>query len=69
MTQNQEALPPDLPEFARSLIKLENDGDIAHHPDGKGRSVGWPIDVLMIKQSNGPHWYQRQPESQCPELP
>lgn len=69
MVKNHESLPADVPEFARQLIKLEIDGNIARHPDGKGRSVGWPIDVLVINQSNGPHWYRRQVESQCPELP
>jgi hypothetical protein len=69
MKQNGESLPADVPEFARRLIKLEIDGDIARHPDGKSRSVGWPIDVLAIDRSDGPHWYRRQPESQCPDLP
>ncbi len=67
VNKGTEPLPDALPEFARQLIQLETDADVAKHPDGKGRSVGPPIDVLVIT-AQGAQSYKRQPESKCPAL-
>jgi hypothetical protein len=59
--QSLSALPNDLPRFAAQLIQMEIDADAGH------TSVDRPIDVLVI-DAQGPHWYDRKPESKCPPL-
>ncbi len=55
------ALPANLPAFARSLIKDEIRADKAH------RSVGHPIDVLVI-DTKGTRWYKSERDSKCPPI-
>lgn len=58
----------DLPILAKQLIQLAIDANAAAHPDITQRTVGSPVDVLVITL-NGTHSYQREAASKCSELP
>jgi hypothetical protein len=59
---------PALPDLAKQLIQLEIESDASAHPHITQRSVGPPIDVLVIN-ANEEHRYQRELTSKCFDLP